>query len=61
LAMHPYVGYALARLIIAYREQHGPYQQVADLQKLVLVNEQNYRKLVHYLVVNPEHHATRSQ
>lgn len=61
LAAHPYIGYALARLMIAYREQHGPYQQVADLQKLVLVDEQIYRKLVHYLVVNPVHHATRSQ
>ncbi|MBX6379711.1 MAG: helix-hairpin-helix domain-containing protein [Thermoflavifilum aggregans] len=61
LAIHPYVGYALARLIIAYREQHGPYREIADLQKLVLVNEQIYRKLVHYLVVNPVQHASRSQ
>ncbi|SFV29696.1 ComEA family DNA-binding protein [Thermoflavifilum thermophilum] len=61
LAIHPYIGYALASLIIAYREQHGPYREVADLQKLVLVNEQIYRKLVHYLVVNPIQHASRSQ
>ncbi|MBX5437995.1 MAG: helix-hairpin-helix domain-containing protein [Thermoflavifilum sp.] len=61
LATHPYVGYALARLIIAYREQHGPYRDIADLQKLVLVNEQIYRKLVHYLVVNPAHHESRAQ
>ncbi|MCL6523290.1 MAG: helix-hairpin-helix domain-containing protein [Thermoflavifilum sp.] len=61
LAAHPYVGYALARLIVAYRQQHGPYQQIADLKKLVLVNEQIYRKLVHYLVVNSIQHASRSE
>jgi DNA uptake protein ComE-like DNA-binding protein len=34
LAAHKYIRWKDARLIVAYRDQHGPYGSVDDLQKL---------------------------
>lgn len=38
LGRHPYCGYPMARLIIRYREQHGPYETVADLLQIQRVD-----------------------
>lgn len=51
LKSHPYIGYRLAASIKAFREQHGAFQRVEDLQQLQLVNEQIYLKIVPYLTV----------
>lgn len=52
LKSHPYIGYRLAASIKAFRDQHGPFQHIEDLQQLQLVNDQIYRKLAAYLSVN---------
>lgn len=38
LKQHPYIDYKLAKSIVKYREQHGPYRDWPDLQKLKLMS-----------------------
>jgi competence protein ComEA len=51
LRAHPYVGFNLARLIIAYRTQHGPFRSPEDIRNIKLVNEEIYQKLKPYLAL----------
>lgn len=46
---HPYISPLVARAIVAYREQHGPYQQVEEILKIKLIDEKLFRKLQPYL------------
>ena len=50
LQSHPYIRYALARMIINYREQHGPYAQKDALKKLTLVTPDVWERIAPYLV-----------
>src|SRR5690606_23207700 len=52
LADHPYIDTKLARAIIRYRNNHGPFRSVEGLKAIALVDEVIYRKLEKYLVVN---------
>ena len=45
----PYVGKPLARLIVAYRKQHGPFATPDDLRQLKLFKEENFVKLRPYV------------
>jgi DNA uptake protein ComE-like DNA-binding protein len=49
LADHPYIDYNLAENIVNYRKQHGPYDSLADVNQLYLVNDDLSRKLAPYL------------
>ena len=49
---HPYINKQLARLIVAYREQHGVFKSPSDLKKIPLVDEEILRKLAPYLLFN---------
>ena len=51
LAEHPYVRWKLAKPLIAYRAQHGPFAKVEDIRGCVLVDEEVFRKLAPYLSV----------
>jgi DNA uptake protein ComE-like DNA-binding protein len=51
LAAHPYARWRLAKPLIAYRTQHGPFAQVADIRGCPLVNDTVFRKLAPYLSV----------
>jgi competence protein ComEA len=46
---HPYVGKPLARLIVAYRKQHGPFATPDDLRQLKLLKDENFVKLRPYV------------
>jgi competence protein ComEA len=46
---HPYIGKPLARLIVAYRKQHGPFATPDDLRQLKLLKEENFVKLRPYV------------
>jgi DNA uptake protein ComE-like DNA-binding protein len=46
---HPYVGLRLGRVLIAYRQQHGPYQQATDLRKIRILDDLTFEKLQPYL------------
>lgn len=52
---HPYLWkkWSIAKAIVAYRTQHGPYTTVEDIKKCLLVDDELFRKLSPYLVVGP--------
>lgn len=52
LAKHPYINYGSAKVIIAYRDQHGPYQSSEDLLKIKIFNAEWVDRLKPYLDFN---------
>ena len=49
LAKHPYITYAQAKVIVAYRDQHGPFQKAGDLLKIKIFSQEWLDKLEPYL------------
>lgn len=49
LSAHPYISKTVARLIVAYRQQHGPYAGPEDLGKIRLPDPAIIRKISPYL------------
>ena len=49
LKAHPYISSNAARAIVAYREQHGKYERLEDVQKVRLVSSEMFEKLRPYL------------
>jgi competence protein ComEA len=49
LQAHPYLTYQLARLIIAYRNQHGPFTQKEEIRKLALMTPELFARLAPYI------------
>jgi competence protein ComEA len=49
LASHPYIRYKLARLIVLYRNNNGPFRQAKELLGIPLVDDSIYRKLEPYI------------
>ncbi|WP_160328240.1 ComEA family DNA-binding protein [Solirubrum puertoriconensis] len=49
ISQHPYLGKRLARVIVAYRNQHGPFRTPDDLRKIRIIDETTYQKLLPYL------------
>lgn len=52
LKNHAYIDWSIANSIVSIREQHGPYQDIKEVQKSHLINEDTYRKLAHYLTID---------
>ena len=50
LKSHPYIGYKLANAIINYRNQHGSFKTLEDIQKIILIDEKTFNQLSHYLI-----------
>lgn len=51
LLKHPYINYNQTKAIVNYREQHGSFKSIEDLQKIHLVKGETYRKIAPYLEV----------
>jgi competence ComEA-like helix-hairpin-helix protein len=49
LRAHPYISSNVARALVAYREQHGQYEKLEDVQQVKLVNAELFEKLKPYL------------
>lgn len=49
LKSHPYFGYAVARALIRYREQHGNFSSLEDVQGILSIDEEKYNKIIRYL------------
>ena len=49
LYLHPYIGKPRARLIVAYRQQHGPFRSVEDVKKVPVLKPEDVEKLRPYL------------
>lgn len=51
LKIHPYIGWNIAKSIIAYRKSHGNYKDVSDIKQIHLITDEIYSKIVPYLTV----------
>ncbi len=51
LRAHPYIGPRLARVISAFRDQHGPFTRPEDLKQIRIMEESTYQKLQPYLAL----------
>jgi DNA uptake protein ComE-like DNA-binding protein len=49
LAQHPYIRYKMARLIVLYRNNNGPFRHAEELLDIPLVDDSIYRKLEPYI------------
>jgi competence protein ComEA len=49
LKTHPYIKWNLANAIVEYRNQHGAFKSLDDLKNIAVINEANFKKVVHYL------------
>ena len=53
LAGHPYLSWQQARLIIAYRNQHGDFNSSQELLKVYAIDEKDLNRIVSYLDWTP--------
>ena len=51
LKAHPYIRYVVANPLIAYRNQHGNFKEVKDVQKIAAVTPEVFAKMETYLTV----------
>ena len=49
LYLHPYIGKPRARLIVAYRTQHGPFRTVEELKKIPILKAEDWEKMRPYV------------
>lgn len=49
LAGHPYLGFKAAKAILTWRDQHGPFTKVEDLEAIVALREQQLSRVRPYL------------
>jgi len=52
-ATHPYIKYAIAKAITAYRFQHGDFKSIDDLTQIALIDHATFEKIKPYLSINP--------
>src|SRR5690606_11783356 len=52
IKIHPYFKYAVANAIVQYRTQHGNYNSVEDIKKIMTIDTELFNKIVPYLKVN---------
>jgi len=45
------IGEALAKRIVAFREEHGPYTRAEDLMKVQGIGEKSFEKIRPYITV----------
>ena len=49
IAAHPYISYILAKAIVSYREQHGPFNDLEDLKNIHLMDDSTYLRVLPYI------------
>lgn len=54
LGPHPYMGWKVAKALMAYRNQHGPFKQVEDIRGCVLVTDSISMRMRPYLTVGEQ-------
>jgi competence protein ComEA len=51
LKAHPYIKYSLANPIVAYRNEHGAYSGIEDLNKISIISDEIFKKISPYLAI----------
>jgi competence protein ComEA len=52
LKAHPYIKWALANPIVAYRKEHGDFKKLVDIKNIMAVTEEAYNKMAPYLMID---------
>jgi competence ComEA-like helix-hairpin-helix protein len=53
LKTHPYLKYKEMNAIVQYRKQHGNYQNIDDLRKILILSPQSIERIAPYLNFEP--------
>ncbi len=48
---HPYINYSFAKVIMAYKKEHGNFKSSDDLKKIPIINDSIFRKLQPYISI----------
>lgn len=48
---HPYINYSFAKVLMAYKKEHGNFKTVEDLRKITVMNDSIFKKMQPYLSV----------
>jgi competence protein ComEA len=51
LKQHPYIRWNIANAIVQYRQQHGDFRSLDQLQQIVLITPAIYQKIAAYITV----------
>jgi competence protein ComEA len=51
LKVHPYIRWQLAKVITEYKKQHGNYNSLDDLKKIMIIDENIFNKIYPYLTL----------
>jgi DNA uptake protein ComE-like DNA-binding protein len=51
LSQHPYIRYSIAKVLIEFRNQHGPFVNLQDLEKLHGLNKELLDRIIPYLKI----------
>jgi competence ComEA-like helix-hairpin-helix protein len=51
LKTHPYIKWAIANPLVAYRNTHGPFEKATDLKKVMVVTEDIFNKVQPYITL----------
>jgi len=51
LEQHPYIGFKTAKSIMAYKKQHGKFNKIEDLRKIISLKDSVIIRLNNYLIV----------
>ena len=49
LGSHPYLTWKQAKVIVAYRQQHGPYPSLVEIKRTQVISDSVYRNIAPYL------------
>lgn len=54
LSTHPYIN-KMAKVIVSYRFQHGDFETVEDIRKVVKMDEEKFQRILPYMEVKAKH------
>lgn len=49
LKLHPYIKWNIARAIVNYRNEHGPFSRIEDLKKIDMMADDIFNKIAPYI------------
>ncbi len=49
LKLHPYIKYHIANALVEYRKQHGNFQSLDEIKKIMIITDETYQKIAPYL------------
>lgn len=51
LKIHPYIRFSIANPVVSYRKEHGPFEKLEDLKKVMAMTEDVFQKVAPYLTL----------